>query len=88
MSAVVDRFIADLERDPRFADLAQDFAHAFSALDEEACTNASAAGLFEALIYVISRRDRLLREKVEKIGELIRRRGEQRGRIRDLVGWR
>jgi hypothetical protein len=87
MSDAVDRFIADLERDPRVADLAQDIAHAMSALDEEGDHNASAAGLFEMLVYVISRPDRLLREKIEKIYELIHRRGVQRGKIREIVGW-
>jgi hypothetical protein len=38
--------------------------------------------------YVISRPDRLLREKVDKIDELLARRGEQRGKIREIVGWR
>jgi hypothetical protein len=87
MSDAVDQFIADLRADPRFSDLAQDFANAFSALDEEACTNASAAGFYETIYWVVGRPDRLLREKIEKLYELGRRRGEQRGKIREIVGW-
>jgi hypothetical protein len=88
MSNVVDKFIAAMRADPNLADLAQDFANAFSALDEEACTNASAAGFYETIHWVISRPDRLLREKIEKIDELIRRKGLQSGKIREIVGWR
>jgi hypothetical protein len=88
MSDAVDRFIAAMRADPALADCADGIAKAMAALDEEAATNPSAAGLYEALYWVLGRPDRLVREKIEKCHELIRRRGRQEGTIREIVGWR
>jgi hypothetical protein len=87
MSDAIDKFVSGLRADPAFSNLAADIDRAFAELDLESGHNASAAGLFEALHYTISRPDRLLREKVTKCYELITRRGRQSGTIREIVGW-
>jgi hypothetical protein len=90
MSDAVDRFVAALRADPALADCADDIAKAMAALDLEAgaClpSSADAAGLYETIYWVLGR-DRPLREKIEKVCELVRRRGRQEGTIREIVGW-
>jgi hypothetical protein len=92
MGNAVDRFIAHLRADPRFADCADGIASAMAALDLEASrcgkTSADAAGLYETLYWVVGRPDRLVVEKLAKAHELINRRGRQSGKIREIVGWR
>jgi hypothetical protein len=88
MSAVVDRFIAALRADPYLADSADGIEASFEALDYEAVSNPDAAGLFEALHYVIGHPRYLLREKIAKLHDLIHRRGRQSGTIAEITGWR
>jgi hypothetical protein len=87
----IDRFVSDLRADPRFAESAQAIKEGIDALDREAegcsASSADAAGLYECVYWVVGRPDRLLREKIEKICELIHRRGRQEGTIRQIVGW-
>jgi hypothetical protein len=87
MADAVDRFVAELRANPMLAEYAPDIAHAFSALDEEACTNASAAGLWEALFYVVGHPHHSLREKLEKVHQLVHLQGRQSGTLRELTGW-
>jgi hypothetical protein len=84
---VFDRFIAALRADPAFAECAQSIADWIGRLDDHVDSSPDCAAFYEAMRYVISRPDRLLREKVDKLFELLARRGRQEGRIADLVGW-
>jgi hypothetical protein len=88
MSDAVDRFIADLRADARYAEHADAIEASIAALDYEAYSSPAGAGLYEALHWVIARPDRLLSEKIRKCLDLVSRRGPQSGRIKDIVGWR
>jgi hypothetical protein len=92
VSDAVDRFIADLRADPRFAASADSIKACIVALDYEAGSPlpsaADAAGLFEAVYWVVGRPDRSLSEKLDKIHDLVTRKGRQSGTIREIVGWR
>jgi hypothetical protein len=87
MADAVDRFMAEIRADPELAGYAPDIAHAFSALDEEACTNASAAGLWEVLYYVVGHPHHSLHEKLEQVHRLVHLQGRQSGTLRQLTGW-
>jgi hypothetical protein len=86
--AVFDKFVDALRRDPAFAECAQSIADWIGRLDDHVDSSPDCAAFYEAMRYVISRPDRLLREKVNKIDELLARRGRQEGKIREIVGWR
>jgi hypothetical protein len=92
VSDAISRFVDAMRADPALSDLADGFARMFGALDLEASaclpSSADAAGLYEALYWVVGRPDRLLREKLLKMHELIHRKGRQEGTIRELTGWR
>jgi hypothetical protein len=82
----VDRFIIEL-LGSEFAEQAHQIHEAIIALDREGDSNPSAAGLYEALVYVVDNRHHSLGEKLDKLHELINRKGLQRGTLRQLVGW-
>jgi hypothetical protein len=90
MGDAVDRFIADLRASPEFADCADSIRDAIAALDVEAgiSSEPDAAGLFECVYYVVGHPNHSLREKLEKVRDLVTRRGRQEGRISEIVGWR
>ena len=88
MSAVVDRFVAELRADPAFAESAQSIADGIADLDHRANTSPDCAGFYEALHWVLGHPDHTLREKIEKVDELFHRKGRQSGTIRGIVGWR
>jgi hypothetical protein len=84
--SVVDRFITELLAS-EFAPDAHQIHEAIVALDREGDSNPSAAGLYEAVVYVVGHRDHSLGERLAKLDELIHRKGLQRGTLRQLVGW-
>jgi hypothetical protein len=89
MSDAVNKFVAAMRADPRLGpDVADDIAHALAVVDRDAETSPDAAGLFEALHYVLAHPDHSVTEKLVKCDELINRRGRQSGRISELTGWR
>jgi hypothetical protein len=83
----VDHFISELRNDPAYAASAQEIHDCIIALDRESDFCASAAGLFEALYWVIGRSDRTLNERMGKVHELVCRRGRVSGTIREITGW-
>jgi hypothetical protein len=87
MSAVIDAFIDELRADPELAASAHQFREAFIATDLEGDSNPSAAGFFECAVYVVGDRNHSLREKIDKLDELIHRKGLQRGMVKQIVGW-
>jgi hypothetical protein len=87
MSAAVDRFIAELRADPCFAECAQSIADGIAALDIEADGNPHALQFFEGVCWIMNRRERPLRERVEKISELAALRGRQVISMREFCGW-
>jgi hypothetical protein len=84
---VFDKFVTALRRDPAFAASAQPIADWIARLDDHVDTSPDCAGFYEVVRYIITRPDRLLREKVDKIDELLAKRGVQRGKISEIVGW-
>jgi hypothetical protein len=87
MSAAVDQFINELRAAPAFAEHAQSIADCFDALDHEADGSADAAGLYEALHWVVRHPQHTLYERIDMIHRLINLKGRQVGTPRRLTGW-
>jgi hypothetical protein len=86
MPDAVDRFVADL-RASELAECAQDIEHALAVLDEEACINADAAGLFQVVYFVVGHPHHTLAEKLDMCHKMINLKGRQVGTPRELTGW-
>jgi hypothetical protein len=87
MTTAIDTFIAELRADPNFAKDAQSIHDCIVALDREGEISPDAAGLYEAIYYVIRHPGHDVREKIAKCHELINRKGKQSGTLRELTGW-
>jgi hypothetical protein len=87
MTTAIDKFIAELRADPDFAKDAQSIHDCIVALDREGEISPDAAGLYEAIYYVIRHPQHDVREKIVKCHELINRKGRQAGTLRELTGW-
>jgi hypothetical protein len=84
--SVIDRFIAEL-LGSEFAEQAHQVRECIVALDLEGDHNPSAAGLYEAVVYVISDRHHTVQQRLEKVFELTTRKGKRAGTLRQLTGW-
>jgi hypothetical protein len=87
VSTAIDRFIAELRAAPAFAEHAQSIADCFDGLDREADGSADAAGLYEALHWVIRHPQHTLYERINMCHQLINLKDRQVGTPRELTGW-
>jgi hypothetical protein len=81
-------FFLELGANPELAEHAKPFADAIEALDREGDGNASAAGLFHVVHWVLCHRAHNAYEKIEMVHKLLQLRGRQVGTPREITGWR
>jgi hypothetical protein len=82
-----DQFLDELRAHYYFAPSAPEIRRAIEALDIEADGNPHALQIFEGVCWIMNRRERPLRERVEKISELAALRGRQVISLRAFCGW-
>jgi hypothetical protein len=83
-----EMFFLQMLGDRELSAHAKPIADALDRLDQEGDGNASAAGLFHVVHWVLCHRQHDVYEKIEMVHKLLRLRGRVCGTPRELTGWR